>query len=66
MRGRPMALTPLRLVQGSLATPAQNRAYSANNRKSRLAQECVVADAVRIEPVSTSKFPDNRENNREF
>src|SRR5260221_12546624 len=40
MRGRPMALTPLRLVQGSLATPAQNRAYSANNRKSRLAQEC--------------------------
>jgi hypothetical protein len=27
---------------------------------------CVVADAVRVEPVSTPKFPANRENNREF
>jgi hypothetical protein len=27
--------------------------------------ECVVADAV-VEPVSTAKFPANRENNREF
>jgi hypothetical protein len=26
----------------------------------------VVADAVAVEPVSASKFPANRENNREF
>jgi hypothetical protein len=29
-------------------------------------KECVVADAVAIEPVSASKFPANREINREF
>jgi len=29
-------------------------------------QDCVVADAVQREPVSTPKFPANRENNREF
>jgi hypothetical protein len=28
--------------------------------------DCVVADAVLIEPVSTPKFPANREINREF
>jgi len=28
--------------------------------------ENMVADAVGCEPVSASKFPDNRENNREF
>ena len=28
--------------------------------------DCVVADAVAVEPVSTPKFPANREKNREF
>ena len=28
--------------------------------------DCVVADAVAVEPVSTPKFPANREINREF
>jgi hypothetical protein len=28
--------------------------------------DCVVADAVDLEPVSASKFPANREINREF
>jgi hypothetical protein len=28
--------------------------------------DCVVADAVQVEPVSTPKFPANREINREF
>ena len=28
--------------------------------------DCVVADAVVVEPVSTPHFPDNREKNREF
>src|SRR6516162_2761726 len=34
--------------------------------KSQFAQDCVVADAVTVEPVSATKFPANRENNREF
>jgi hypothetical protein len=29
-------------------------------------KEDVVADAVQVEPVSTAKFPTNREKNREF
>jgi hypothetical protein len=32
----------------------------------RDSRNCVVADAVLIEPVSTPKFPANREINREF
>ena len=50
----------------NLQMPAPNRGYSANHGKSRLAPECVVADAVAFEPVSTLKFPANREKNREF
>jgi hypothetical protein len=46
--------------------PAPNRGYSANHGKSWLAPECVVADAVLVEPVSTHEFPANREINREF
>src|SRR6186997_3048506 len=34
--------------------------------KSRGSKECVVADAVAIEPVSASQFPANREKNREI
>ena len=34
--------------------------------KSLHMQDCVVADAVGFEPVSTPKFPANREINREF
>ena len=37
-------------------SPPQNRGYSANARKSRLAQECVVVDAAPIEPVSSLHF----------
>jgi hypothetical protein len=40
--------------------------YSAETRNSRLASNCVVVDAVRIEPVSVAKFPSTREKNREF
>jgi hypothetical protein len=29
-------------------------------------QECMVADAVAVEPVSAPRFPANREKNREF
>ena len=35
-------------------SPPQNRGYSANARKSPVAYDCVVVDAARIEPVSTS------------
>ena len=28
--------------------------------------DCVVADAVAVEPVSTAKFPANREKNRDY
>jgi len=41
-------------------------AFSAAIRKSPHMQDCVVADAVAVEPVSTPKFPANREINREF
>ena len=41
-------------------------AFSAADRKSPEIQDCVVADAVQVEPVSTPKFPANREINREF
>jgi len=37
-----------------------------NLRNTRFEWECVVVDAVRIEPVSKGKFPANREINREF
>jgi hypothetical protein len=35
-------------------------------RKSPFVGDCVVADAVAVEPVSASYFPANREINREF
>jgi hypothetical protein len=41
-------------------------AVSTVVRKSPGEQDCVVADAVTIEPVSIAKFPANREINREF
>src|SRR5262249_34860026 len=44
----------------------QNRGYSSNHGKSRLAWDCMVVDAAWIEPVSDRRFPDNREINREF
>jgi hypothetical protein len=44
----------------------QSAGYSSETEKRRFASDCVVVDAVRIEPVSTAKFPANRENNREF
>ena len=42
------------------------RAYAAETGKRRFATDCVVVDAARIEPVSTGKFPANREIYREF
>ena len=44
----------------------QTRANSVLARKSPVARECMVADAVVVEPLSTAKFPANREKNREF
>src|SRR5215475_8416504 len=35
----------------------QNRGYSSNYGKSRLAWDCVVVEAASIEPVSGGKFP---------
>ena len=46
--------------------PRETAGYSSTLGKSRLASECVVADALALEPVSTPKFPFIRENNREF
>jgi hypothetical protein len=37
-----------------------------DTRKSLFVWDCVVADAVAVEPVSASKFPTNREKYREF
>src|SRR5262249_35172351 len=37
--------------------PPQNRGYSSNHGKSRLAWDCVVVEAASIEPVSGGKFP---------
>jgi hypothetical protein len=44
----------------------QNAGYSSETGKRRFASDCVVADALALEPVSTPKFPFIRENNREF
>jgi len=40
--------------------------YWSETTNRRFAEECMVADAFAIEPVSMGKFPANRENNREF
>ena len=42
------------------------RGFRQKPGKSPLERDCVVADAVAIEPVSASKFPGIREINREF
>jgi len=44
----------------------QSAGYSSETGKRRFVSDCVVVDAVGCEPASASKFPDNRENNREF
>jgi hypothetical protein len=41
--------------------PRQFRAFRNESGKSLFAQGCVVADAVSIEPVSSRKYPGNRE-----
>ena len=51
-------------VQGHRRPP--NAGLSDSTGKSPHSLECVVADAVGFEPVSTAKFPANREINREF
>lgn len=40
--------------------------FSAALRKSLHIKDCVVVEAVDLEPVSNGKFPANREKNREF
>src|SRR5262249_18332993 len=50
-------------------TPRTGRANAGFSRKVSMIRDwgnCVVADAVVLEPVSASKFPANREINREF
>ena len=49
-----------------LQKPRQLRAFVTTCRNSPQTVNCVVADAVAIEPVSASNFPANREINREF
>jgi hypothetical protein len=49
-----------------LLRTAENPGCSAETGKIRVARDCVVVDAASIEPVSTVKFPANREKNREF
>ena len=43
-----------------------NRTIPETLRKSLVVRDCVVADAVQVEPVPTAKFPANGEENREF
>jgi hypothetical protein len=60
---------PKRYVKLSENTLANSRNEAAFSRKVSVTGDfgdCVVADAVQVEPVSTAKFPANRENNREF
>ena len=42
------------------------RRYSRGIGKSLFVSDCVVANAATVKPVSATKFPANRENNREF
>jgi hypothetical protein len=50
----------------ALTKPCQFGRYSQVFRNAPQTPDCVVVDAARIEPVSTPKFPANREINREF
>jgi hypothetical protein len=43
-----------------------NSGLIARSGESALERECVVADAVAVEPVSARRFPANRGKNREF
>ena len=57
-----------RITSGWVATSsfASESYLSEPPTKSLFARDCVVADAVAVEPVSQVQFPANRENNREF
>src|ERR1700675_3858117 len=62
---------PLPAVETGSAAPAcvnvaESRGSFERPQETAFARDCVVADAVLIGPVSKSKFPDNREINREF
>jgi ketosteroid isomerase-like protein len=71
---RPETKSKFRLVspardQISKIVRRTGRANAACSRKVSVIRDsgnCVVADAVQVEPVSTPKFPANREINREF
>ena len=47
-------------------TGRANAAFSRKVSVIRDSGDCVVADAVQVEPVSSAEFPANREKNREF
>ena len=55
----------VRKAYGRVGASALIRAYSPKVGKSPFDRDCVVADAVYVERVSTTKFPANREINRE-
>src|SRR6185312_2164917 len=71
---RPENMTPkwpsrFRQPSPETARPCEtppHRRYSPRSGKSPGSNECVVADAVAIKPVSTTEFPAIREKNREF
>jgi hypothetical protein len=50
---------------GAICTMIPIRRYLHDTGKSLFVWDCVVADAVAVEPVSASKFPANREKNRD-
>src|SRR5665213_3719900 len=62
----PPCAIKIRSRESSSSAPLPNAGHSRGFRKSLVAQECVVADAVAVEPVSAAKFLVNREKNRDF
>src|SRR3982074_2193364 len=48
---------PVSASEAMMVQPSHIGGYSSETGKHRFASDCVVVDAARIEPVSTSKFP---------
>jgi hypothetical protein len=63
---RPVSPARDQIPKITCRTGRANAAYSRKGSVIRDSGNCVVADAVPVEPVSTVKFPANREINREF
>jgi hypothetical protein len=62
-RFRVTETAPSRIPRGKAA---ESQRLFRRRRETAMAQDCVVAEAVLIGPVSASIFPANREKNREF